>query len=158
MFSWLFSRQSTNDFSSKLFDEKDFYHAFIRDLSKAREEVVIESPFINARRVNYLLPHLLKLTKRRINVVVITRAQYFYTRYEMAEIESLICKLEQGGVKVILTINGDHRKLAIIDRKVLWEGSLNILSHTTSREIMRRIGSKKYAREMIKFTRLSEFL
>ena len=34
-----------------------------------------------------------------------------------------------------MCIGNHHRKLAILDRKVLWEGSLNILSQTRSREI-----------------------
>lgn len=48
--------------------------------------------------------------------------------------------------------------LAILDRKILWEGSLNILSQTKNREIMRRIESKEFALEMFNFLKLSRFL
>jgi hypothetical protein len=62
------------------------------------------------------------------------------------------------GIQVLLCSGNDHRKLAIIDRKVLWEGSLNILSQTKSREIMRRIENETLALEMFEFLRLERFI
>ncbi len=62
------------------------------------------------------------------------------------------------GVQVLLCSGNHHRKLAIIDRKILWEGSLNILSQVRSREIMRRIEGKELAIQMFKFLRLEKFL
>ena len=49
-----------------------------------------------------------------------------------------------------------HRKLAVIDRKILWEGSLNILSHVRSREIMRRIVGARSVKEMTDFLSLDK--
>ena len=40
--------------TSKLYDQDDFYPAFIKDLTTARKLVVIESPFITARRMEML--------------------------------------------------------------------------------------------------------
>jgi hypothetical protein len=61
-------------------------------------------------------------------------------------------------VLVLATSNHHHRKLAILDREILWEGSLNILSQSRSREIMRRIKEKKYAQEMFNFLNLGSFV
>ena len=68
-----------------------------------------------------------------------------------------IARLQRIGVEVLFT-GGHHRKLAILDRKVLWEGSLNILSQNDSCEIMRRIGSRQLAEQMVQFTGISRFL
>lgn len=87
MLNWFWSRTSGTDFQSELFDEKTFYGALFKDFRSARKEVIIESPFLNWYRVKQLLPYFTKLVSRGVRVVVITRAQYFYTRYEMAEIE-----------------------------------------------------------------------
>lgn len=65
--------------------------------------------------------------------------------------EEGICYFETIGVQVLLIKGGHHRKLAIIDRKILWEGSLNILSQNQSREFMRRIESKKLAEDLFQF-------
>jgi len=62
------------------------------------------------------------------------------------------------GVQVLLCVGNHHRKLAILDRKILWEGSLNILSQTHSREIMRRIDSSKLTGEMFKFLKLERWI
>lgn len=60
---------------------------------------------------------------------------------------------------------GAHQKFAVIDRKILWEGSLNILSRpqqgtNEAQEHMRRIGSwekpsTKTCEEIIKLHKLA---
>ena len=72
--------------------------------------------------------------------------------------EDAISQFERMGVQVLLCIGNHHRKLAILDRKVLWEGSLNILSQNKSREIMRRIDSDELAIQMFDFLRLGRFI
>ena len=72
--------------------------------------------------------------------------------------EQIIQYFEKQGIQVFLSSKNHHRKLAIIDRKILWEGSLNILSQTKSREIMRRIDSQDFAEEMLEFIKLKPYL
>lgn len=67
-----------------------------------------------------------------------------------------IATLQYIGVQVIIT-GGHHRKLAIIDNNIIWEGSLNILSQNDSCEIMRRISSKQMAIQMLNFLSLDRF-
>jgi len=50
--------------------------------------------------------------------------------------------MQKLGVIVLYTV-GHHRKLAVLDRKIVYEGSLNILSFNDSCEIMRKITSTK---------------
>jgi phosphatidylserine/phosphatidylglycerophosphate/cardiolipin synthase-like enzyme len=144
--------------NSSLFDEKTFYKQFDRDLRGAKSEVVIESPFITTLRMNKLAPILKKLVDREVKVYVVTRDpkehQPPYT--EQSEIE--IRHFEQIGVQALICLGNHHRKLAIIDRRILWEGSLNILSQIKSREIMRRIDDKKSAEEMFSFLKLEKFI
>ena len=72
--------------------------------------------------------------------------------------EDAIRTFEVMGVQVLLCIGNHHRKLAILDRQILWEGSLNILSQTYSREIMRRIDSEKLAMEMFEYLKLERII
>jgi hypothetical protein len=62
--------------------------------------------------------------------------------------------LRDSGVKVYFFNDMRHRKLAIIDQQILWEGSLNILSQVLSKEIMRRTNSAELARQMARFTKI----
>ena len=72
--------------------------------------------------------------------------------------EESISQCERMGIQVLLCIGNHHRKLAILDRKILWEGSLNILSQTESREIMRRIENETMTLEMFEFLKLNRFI
>ncbi len=65
--------------------------------------------------------------------------------------------LQELGVEVLIT-GGHHRKLAIIDQQILYEGSLNILSQNDSCEVMRRIYSEQLADQMLVFVGLEKFI
>ncbi|MBI3485732.1 hypothetical protein HY025_02195 [Candidatus Daviesbacteria bacterium] len=145
-------------FSSQLHDEKTFYYAFLKDLEACREEVIIESPFITTDRAKMLRPALAKLINKGVKVYIITRDPREHSEGYEIQSEDEIQYFEALGVQVLLCVGNHHRKLAILDRDILWEGSLNILSQTHSREIMRRIESKEIAIEMFNFLKLSKFL
>ena len=73
------------------------------------------------------------------------------------EAHRAVASLQHYGIQVIY-IQGHHRKLAIIDRQILYEGSLNILSQNNSREIMRRIESRELAWQMARFVDIDRVL
>lgn len=142
-------------FESKLYNEKSFYKQFICDLSKSKQEVIIESPFITASRMEFLYPVFEKLLARHIKIHLITRDPVDHLdelmRHQSTN-EILQCK--ELGINISLLKGFHHRKLAIIDKNILWEGSLNILSFSNSQEIMRRIEGENTAKEMLKFLKL----
>ncbi len=145
----------TRMFNSSLFDEKTFYQTFLRDLNRCEREVIIESPFITTARMKTFDRVFKKLLKKRVKIYIITRDPIEHdNRYEIQS-EEAIQWCEEVGMQVLLCQGNHHRKLAILDRNVLWEGSLNILSQCNSREIMRRIDNEKLTMEMIKFLKLN---
>ena len=143
--------------ASQLFNERTFYSAFEKDLAHCQYEAIIESPFLTVRRVNLLLPTLKRLKRRGVKIVVNTRDPREQEGRMADEAVQAINILQEVDIEVLFT-GGHHRKLAIFDRKVLWEGSLNILSQNDSCEIMRRIDSKELAQQMVDFTNLNKFL
>lgn len=152
MFS-LLKRQTgqTDLIDSKLFSDGNFYPAFQKDLQKCQREAIIESPFITQRRLAALSPILQKLKAKGVRVIVNTRDPLECDEEYMREDSTrAISTLQHMGVQVLFT-GKHHRKLAILDRNVLWEGSLNILSQNNSCEIMRRIESTQLAWQMAKF-------
>ena len=138
-------------YNSSLHDEKTFYEAFLRDLEQCQEEVIIESPFITSERMKLLWPVLRKIHSRGVKIFIITRDPREHSEGYEVQSESEIEALEIMGVQVLLCTGNHHRKLAIIDRRILWEGSLNILSQIHSREIMRRLEDGGFAVEMFNF-------
>jgi hypothetical protein len=142
---------------SRLFDEKTFYPAFMADLRGCHEQVVIECPFITSRRINTLLPTFQKLKQQGVSITINTRDPLEHEESLRIQAQDAIASLQRMGVQVLYT-GGHHRKLAILDKRVLWEGSLNILSQSASCEIMRRMDSKEMAEKMIVFTKLHNFI
>ncbi len=143
---------------SRLFDEESFYKQFRDDLRHAKKEVIIESPFISTNRMYSLLAPFEELVRRKVKVYVFTRHPDEHDLGMKQQAESAIRRFEAMGVQVLITTDYHHRKIAILDRNVLWEGSLNILSQTCSREIMRRIDSDSLSKEMFEYLKLNRFI
>ena len=141
--------------NSSLFDNNTFYKAFERDLKHAKQSVIIESPFITRRRMEHLLPILKKLRRKGVRIVVNTRSPEEHNEEYAIQAENAVASMQDIGIKVLYTVK-HHRKLAIIDEEILWEGSLNILSQGDSCEIMRRTVSDSLAWQMLHFIKLDK--
>jgi phosphatidylserine/phosphatidylglycerophosphate/cardiolipin synthase-like enzyme len=142
--------------SSRLFDDQTFYASFLHDLQRSRKEVFIESPFITTRRMTQIYPVLHKLARRGVTITVNTRDPQEHEPRMRDEAMGAIAAIQDLDVIVLYTKN-HHRKFAVIDSEILWEGSLNILSQWASCEVMRRIESGPLAQEMLGFAKLDRF-
>lgn len=137
---------------STLYNEKTFYEQFLKDLNNCVNEVVIESPYITASRMEMFYPVFQRLLNNKKKVSIVTRDPAFHLEeYIKHQSTNEVLKSMEMGIKVNLINGNHHRKLSIIDNKILWEGSLNILSQNNSREIMRRLESTKEAKKMADF-------
>ena len=144
--------------ASKLYNENGFYPAFVKDLNRCKNELIIESPFITSRRLSNLMPVLKTLQAKKVRIVINTRDPIETDdEYQRNEAYRAVSQLQHAGVRVLYT-KGLHRKVAIIDRSILYEGSLNIFSRNDSSEIMRRISSKRLVDEMVKFVGLERYV
>jgi len=159
MFKHLFKyRCKENDLpASQLYNEQTFYKAFEQSIEMCEKEIVIESPFLTQRRVLSLISLFQKARARGVSVIVNTRDPNEHDDYMKYEAEQAINLLLKSEVAILFT-GKLHRKLAIVDRKILWEGSLNILSQNDSCEIMRKTDSKIYALQLINFIGIKKFL
>lgn len=143
--------------SSKLFNEETFYLEFLKDIDNCFRELIIECPFITNRRLAHLLPTLQKLKERGVRIAINTRDPQEHDNYWCDESTCALATLQRYGIQVLFT-DSHHRKLAIIDRNILWEGSLNILSQNNSCELMRRIESTQLSWQMIRYLNLDKLL
>ena len=142
---------------SELFDEKGFYSAFTKDLRRCKRELVIESPFITNRRLATILPELERLSGERVSIIINTRDPIeIEDEYQRNEAYRAVSRLQHIGIRVLYT-KGLHRKTAIIDKSILYEGSLNILSQNNSTEIMRKIKSKALVNQLMHFIGIDRF-
>lgn len=119
--------------------------------------VLIESPFITTKRMNVLLPLFRALREQGVQIVVNTRNPEEHDEECRYQAALAVYKMQKLDITVLYTVK-HHRKLAIIDDEILWEGSLNILSQNDSCEIMRRIESGELSRQMKDFTGVYKLL
>lgn len=127
----------------EVYYHKNFYSKFDYDLRKSRFLVLIQSPFMTISRVNNLRPLLEECVTRGVRICVFTQAidNRYYKDEEYKQrcndLEVVSQRLLSIGVHVN-TIPRIHEKLVLVDEKVLWEGSLNPLSHRDTSERMTR--------------------
>ncbi len=141
-----------------LFNEKTFYHQFVRDMLDAEKEVIIYSPFVSKFRSQFFSDTMKKLRRRNIAVFIFTRPLEEHEYLMRSEISCALKDYEEMGVDIFYLSGSIHEKVAVIDRKILWEGSLNILSQRTSREMMRRIQDEQETKEVMAYLGLNKKL
>lgn len=143
---------------TSLYDEHGFYAAFSKDFKNATHEVIIESPYITIRRTNEIAPLITKLTKKKVKVFILTRNPEHHDGDLRRQAIIGIGTLRNSGARVVICNDMRHRKLAIIDNEILWEGSLNLLSQNASRELMRRSYSRESCLQLLRITSIRKDL
>jgi transcriptional regulator with XRE-family HTH domain len=138
--------------TTSIYSADEFWAAFTRDFIGAGARILLHSPFLGARRIKILSKEIELATRRGVVVCAfVQEPQHWGTdskflnpecTYEIAEMRLLIEMLQSLGVHVNLR-KKIHAKLAVIDEAILWEGSLNILSHVNTQEHMRRSTQKR---------------
>ncbi len=105
-----------------------------------------------------LRPVLHKVLKKGVKIYIFTRDPAEHDEDMAYQSEAEITNFERLGIQTLICSGNHHRKLAILDREILWEGSLNILSQSFSREVMRRMQGNGLAAEMFDFLKLGRFI
>lgn len=142
---------------SELYDQDTFYKAFLQNVATCQRELVIESPFITTKRMNMLLPVFRRLRQRGVRVIINTRSPEEHDGIYQQQAADAILAMQALDIVVLYT-SGHHRKIAIIDRQTVWEGSLNILSFSDSCEIMRKIVSVPMAEQLMRFIAIERYV
>lgn len=139
---------------SAVFNEKDFWSAFRRDLNESKEQALIVSPFLTMKRYAHFADQFAKLVAQGIKLSVYTKPiDEHHARHMVQEAEAVISQLESIGVTVVQR-SKIHQKIVIIDDRICWEGSLNLLSHNDTLEHMRRLEGLAIAQEVRQNLRL----
>lgn len=132
------------------FTEGTFYPAFLKDLARARQSIVIFSPFATGGGTARWIDSLRAALCRGVRVRVLTRPPKEFGGGQTDEVTDLVRALRDLNVTVDLRARM-HEKIAILDGRILWHGSLNILSHRDTHESMLRIESPTVCQQLGRF-------
>lgn len=148
------------------YNEEEFWASFKMDLKNAKGRVIIQSAFVSPWRIKQLSKNLHDLFERGVTVCAFVQEPYSLNgaksnihkleeNMTLDEFNFCLSLLSRMGVHVN-TRQGTHQEFAIIDDRIVYEGSLNILSHNRTQENMLRSDSVVGANKAIKKNQLDE--
>jgi len=132
-----------------IFDKDNFLPVFNQDIVAADKEVVIVSPYIRKMRTHQMVQHLKITTAKNLPVIVVTRPKEDFPTRDHTVMQRALDLLKDSGVSVFFK-SDIHQKFAIVDQKVVWYGSINLLSYGSSQESIMRIESSNIANALMK--------
>jgi len=132
-----------------IFDKDNFLPVFNQDIVAANKEIVIVSPYIRKMRTHQMLQHLKIATAKNLPVIVITRPKEDFPPRNHTVMQSALDLLKDSGVSVFFK-SDIHQKFATVDQKIVWYGSINLLSFGSSQESIMRIESSNIASALMK--------
>ncbi|MFO7644231.1 MAG: phospholipase D-like domain-containing protein, partial [Desulfosarcina sp.] len=132
-----------------IFDKDNFLHVFNQDIVAATKDIIIVSPFVRKRRTQQMVQNLNVATAKHIHVTVVTRPKKDFPVKDHPAMQKALELLLGNGLNVIFK-SDFHQKFAIMDQKVVWYGSINLLSYGSAQESIMRIESSNIANELIK--------
>ena len=131
-----------------IFDEKSFQPFFSNDLASAAKEIIIVSPFLRMARVKQMMQFLAPALMNGATATVVTRPSEDY-KEEFGKIAADVSRyLSDANIKVVCK-SKIHQKYAVIDRRIVWYGSINFLSFGFGEESVMRLESYEIADELI---------
>ncbi|MBE0447386.1 MAG: DEAD/DEAH box helicase family protein [Actinobacteria bacterium] len=132
-----------------IFDEHSFLSVFRNDIVHAQREVLIVSPFVAKRRVTQMLQYFSAMVGIKVKITVITRPAEDFREKGRPALEQIFGILKNAGINMLFKSN-IHQKFAIIDQRVVWYGSVNLLSFGRAKESIMRLESPSIANELMK--------
>ena len=138
------------DVANSIFDSQNYFDVFEKDVVSASKSIVISSPSFSFKKVNWLCAESEQLQLRGVSVVVLTLDPEDYPEDGRDQHKSHIEHLISAGVNVI-TRHKYRERFAIIDKSLVWYGSMTFLSNEKEDDSLMRISNPAIAEELLEF-------
>ena len=87
--------------------------------------------------------------ERQVKVIVVTRPAEDFKDKDVGVLQGTLNMLRDAGISLVFKSN-IHQKFAVIDQRVVWYGSINLLSYGSAEESVMRLVSSNIANELLK--------
>lgn len=132
-----------------IFDKDNFLPVFNQDINAAKKEILVISPFVRKIRTLQMTKNLKMALEKKVRVLIVTRPKEDFKPNDHAIIQRTLDLLTDCGASIVFKSN-IHQKFAVMDQKVVWYGSINLLSYGSAQESIMRIESANIANELVK--------
>jgi len=133
--TWIPRSEIERPIWTTLCTEQDFWKNFFADLKTCIRSIIVISPFLANEATWRIINEFKVLKQRGVQITIFTRPANEHTNVNSFNLAINRLKTIGAEIKIVSKL---HQKIAIIDHRIWWEGSLNILSFRSSREHMRR--------------------
>ena len=128
-----------------IFDAQTYTPVYERDLQAAQREILISSPALSRKKVTYFLELLRERQEAGVQIKILTLAPDAQDTYQAAE---KIGFLRQSGIEVFPS-QTCREHFAILDRCLVWYGSMNLLSNEKPDDNLIRLPDEQIAQELL---------
>ncbi|MDO8548817.1 MAG: DEAD/DEAH box helicase family protein [Ignavibacteria bacterium] len=132
-----------------IFDKQSFMPVYSNDILNALKEILIVSPFVTKKRTLQMLEFLSNALSKNVIITVFTRPVDDFNEKDSNTMQSNFELLKSAGICIVFKSN-IHQKFAVIDQRIVWYGSINLLSFGSAEESIMRLESPNIAYELIK--------
>lgn len=134
--------------TNAIFDNHNFMTVFRNDISSAKSEMVVVSPYMTKKRLSQMLNILSSGINNGAKLTIITRPEEDYKEKDRPSVSDMVNSIRLTGANLIFKSN-IHQKFAVIDQRIVWYGSINFLSFGSYEESIMRLDSINIANELI---------
>ena len=137
--------------ANAIFDIDNYLDVYQKDLLTAEKEIIISSPAISGKKV-YSMIHLLKEKQEAgIKVVIVTWKPDCYGYGDSTYWQELQEQMRRAGFEMNL-VEDYCEHYCIIDRLVVWYGSMNFLGKEDAEDNLMRVEDGKITNELLEMT------
>lgn len=124
--------------SHGIYDGREIREHFELDIAAVQKELIIASPGLNRERTKWLLDLLPSLYQRDVQIAVYTLSSDQYPEEQQEVVPELIHMMRGQNIWVE-ALPALHEHFAILDHRVVWYGSANLMSREKEEDNMIRI-------------------
>ncbi len=134
-----------------IYDIDTYADIFWKDLEEAADSVVISSPRLNTEKVDRIISVLGKRQESGVKVTIVTwhPDAYAYGRSDVRM--ELMERLRKAGFEIRL-VEESCEHFAVIDKGIVWYGSVNLLSKEDAEDNLMRVYSREIAAQLLEMT------
>ena len=134
-----------------VYDMDNYFDVYKNDLLSAKKEIIISSPVISSNKINELINLISDKQLEGIKIIIVTWKADEYRFGESAYWMKLHDQMRNVGFTTNLVENYCER-YCIIDREIVWYGSLNFLGKEDAEDNLMRVCSENIAAELLELT------
>ena len=138
----------TSNATGIIYDSQNYFQELMNDLLAAKDEVVIVSPYMKKRKAMQILNTLSTAQNNGVKITVVTKSADDYKAAGQATITSLISEMKSRDYRVVDRANV-YQRFVIVDNKLVWYGSVNLLAFGGTEESMLRLLNPEIAEELL---------